>query len=71
MTTWLIRRSIQAMPVALVMTAIVIFGLRVIGVPVDNRSRRCARSHLANAARPIGRNQNRPDVLRRHRPAAD
>jgi hypothetical protein len=43
----------------------------VIGVPVDNRSRRCARSHLANAARPIGRNQNRPDVLRRHRPAAD
>jgi len=50
MTTWLIRRSIQAMPVALVMTAIVILGLRVIGVPVDNRSQRCARSHLACTA---------------------
>jgi hypothetical protein len=50
MTTWLIRRSIQAMPVALVMTAIVFLGLRVIGDPGDNRSQGCARSHPTNAA---------------------
>ena len=51
MTTWLIRRSIQAMPVALVMTAIVFLGLRVIGDPGDNRSQGCARSQVACIAR--------------------
>jgi peptide/nickel transport system permease protein len=35
MTTWLIRRLIQAMLVVLVMTAIVFLGLHVIGNPVD------------------------------------
>ena len=35
MTTWLIRRLIQAMFVVLVMTAIVFLGLHVIGNPVD------------------------------------
>jgi hypothetical protein len=50
MTTWLIRRPYQVMPIAPVMTAIVFVGLHLIGDPVENRSQGCARSHVACTA---------------------